>query len=113
VFVGAVLGLTVRLLIPALSTAGFVIAQQTGVGLVTAVDPSQGQQSVIVGNFLNVARPHAGVRDRSPSPRDRRAQRQLYAVASVRSPLVLVAGAMMSVFLDSLEGILRQLAPTS
>ena len=54
VFVGAVLGLTVRLLISALSTAGFVIAQQLGVCFVTAVDPSQGQQSVIVANFLTM-----------------------------------------------------------
>src|SRR4051812_17122572 len=48
VFIGAVLGLTVRLLISALQVAGSVIAQQLGLGFVTAVDPSQGQQNVIV-----------------------------------------------------------------
>ena len=54
VFVGAVLGLTARLTIAGLQIAGNVIAQQLGLGFVTAVDPTQGQQSVIVGNFLTV-----------------------------------------------------------
>ena len=31
-----------------------MIAQQLGLGFVTAVDPTQGQQNVIVGNFLTV-----------------------------------------------------------
>jgi flagellar biosynthesis protein FliR len=53
-FTGAVLGLVSRLTISALQVAGSVIAQQMGLGFVTAVDPTQGQQSVIVGNFLAV-----------------------------------------------------------
>ena len=53
-FVGAVLGLVARLTISALQVAGSVIAQQMGLGFVTAVDPTQGQQGVIVGNFLSV-----------------------------------------------------------
>ncbi len=53
-FIGAVLGLTARLTISALQVAGSVIAQQMGLGFVTAVDPTQGQQGVIVGNFLSV-----------------------------------------------------------
>ena len=53
-FVGAVLGLVARLTISALQVAGTVIAQQMGLGFVTAVDPTQGQQGVIVGNFLSV-----------------------------------------------------------
>ena len=53
-FVGAVLGLTARLMISALQVAGSVIAQQLGLGFVTAVDPTQGQQGVLVGNFLTV-----------------------------------------------------------
>ena len=53
-FVGALLGFTVGLLISALQVAGSVIAQQLGLGFVTAVDPTQGQQGVIVGNFLAV-----------------------------------------------------------
>jgi flagellar biosynthesis protein FliR len=52
--VGAVLGLTARLAISALQIAGAVVAQQLGLGFVTAVDPSQNQQGVIVGNFLSV-----------------------------------------------------------
>jgi flagellar biosynthesis protein FliR len=30
------------------------VAQQMGLGFVTAVDPTQGQQNVIVGNFLTI-----------------------------------------------------------
>src|SRR6185503_533527 len=52
--VGAVLGLIARLTIAALQIAGAVVAQQVGLGFVTAVDPTQGQQGVIVGNFLAV-----------------------------------------------------------
>jgi flagellar biosynthesis protein FliR len=50
-----VLGITARLMISALQVAGFVIAQQLGLGFVTAVDPTQGgQQQVLVANFLTV-----------------------------------------------------------
>lgn len=52
--IGAVLGLTARLTISALQVAGAIVAQQMGLGFVTAVDPTQGQQNVIVGNFLTV-----------------------------------------------------------
>jgi len=34
--------------------AGAVIAQQMGLGFVTAVDPTQGQQGVLIGNFLTM-----------------------------------------------------------
>jgi flagellar biosynthetic protein FliR len=51
-FIGAVLGLSVRLIMSSLQVAGAVIAQQMGLGFVTAVDPTLGQQGVIVGNFL-------------------------------------------------------------
>ena len=51
-FIGAMLGLTARLTIAGLQIAGNVIAQQLGLGFVTAVDPTQGQQSVIVGISL-------------------------------------------------------------
>lgn len=54
IFIGAVLGLTARLMISALQIAGFVVAQQLGLGFVTAVDPTQGQQGVLLGNFLTV-----------------------------------------------------------
>jgi flagellar biosynthesis protein FliR len=53
-FIGAVLGMTARFTISALQVAGSVIAQQLGLGFVTAVDPTQGQQGVIFGNFLTM-----------------------------------------------------------
>jgi flagellar biosynthesis protein FliR len=53
-FIGAVLGLTARLTISALQTAGTIIASQLGLGFVTTVDPTQGQQGVLVGNFLTI-----------------------------------------------------------
>jgi flagellar biosynthesis protein FliR len=52
--IGAVLGVTARLAISALQIAGSVVAQQLGLGFVTAIDPTQNQQSVLVGNFLTV-----------------------------------------------------------
>jgi flagellar biosynthetic protein FliR len=52
IIVGAVLGLTARLAISALQVAGSVVAQQLGLGFVTAVDPTQNQQGMLVGNFL-------------------------------------------------------------
>jgi flagellar biosynthetic protein FliR len=52
--IGIVLGLTARLTISALQVAGSVVAQQLGLGFVTTVDPTQGQQGVILGNFLTL-----------------------------------------------------------
>ena len=52
--IGAVLGITARLTLSALQVTGSVVAQQLGLGFVTAVDPSQGQQGVILGNFLTL-----------------------------------------------------------
>jgi len=52
--IGAVLGMTARLAISALQVAGAVVAQQLGLGFVTAVDPTQNQQGVLVGNFLTL-----------------------------------------------------------
>src|SRR5262245_27214878 len=43
IIIGAVLGLVARLAISGLQVAGAIIAQQMGLGFVTAVDPSQGQ----------------------------------------------------------------------
>lgn len=54
IVVGAVLGLTARLTISALQTAGVIVAQQLGLGFAMAVDPMQNQQGVVVGNFLAV-----------------------------------------------------------
>jgi flagellar biosynthetic protein FliR len=52
--IGVVLGLTARLAIAALQTAGAIVAQQLGLGFVTAIDPTQGQQGMLVGNFLTL-----------------------------------------------------------
>jgi flagellar biosynthetic protein FliR len=52
--IGAVLGMTARMTISALQVAGSVVAQQLGFGFVMAVDPTQGQQGVLVGNFLTL-----------------------------------------------------------
>jgi len=54
IVVGAVLGMTARLAISALQIAGSVVAQQLGLGFVTAIDPTQHQQGMLVGNFLTV-----------------------------------------------------------
>jgi flagellar biosynthetic protein FliR len=51
---GAVLGLAARLTVSALQVAGSVIAQQLGLGFVTTIDPTMGQQGVILGNFLTI-----------------------------------------------------------
>jgi flagellar biosynthetic protein FliR len=54
IVIGVVLGATARVTLSALQIAGSVIAQQLGLGFVTAVDPTQGQQGVLVGNFLTM-----------------------------------------------------------
>jgi len=52
--IGAVLGMTARLAMSALQVAGAVVAHQLGLGFVTAIDPTQHQQGMLVGNFLSV-----------------------------------------------------------
>jgi flagellar biosynthetic protein FliR len=54
IIIGAVLGISARLTISALDVAGAVIAQSLGIGFVTTVDPSQGEQNMIVSNFLTM-----------------------------------------------------------
>ena len=54
IFIGVVLGATARVTLGALQVAGSVIAQQMGLGFVTAVDPTQGQQGLLIGNFLTM-----------------------------------------------------------
>src|ERR1700688_3316855 len=54
IVIGIVLGATARVTLSALQVAGSVIAQQMGLGFVTAIDPTQGQQGVLVGNFLTM-----------------------------------------------------------
>jgi flagellar biosynthesis protein FliR len=54
ILIGIVLGATTRVTLAALQVAGAVIAQQMGLGFVTSVDPSQGEQGVLIGNFLTM-----------------------------------------------------------
>jgi flagellar biosynthesis protein FliR len=54
IVIGVVLGATARVTLAALQVAGSVIAQQLGLGFVTAVDPTQGQQGLLIGNFLTI-----------------------------------------------------------
>src|SRR5579871_1088185 len=54
ILIGVVLGATARVTLAALQVAGAVIAQQLGLGFVTTIDPTQGQQGVLIGNFLTL-----------------------------------------------------------
>ena len=54
IVIGIVLGATARVTLSALQVAGSVIAQQLGLGFVTSVDPTQGQQGLLIGNFLTI-----------------------------------------------------------
>jgi flagellar biosynthetic protein FliR len=54
ILIGIVLGATARVTLAALQVAGAVVAQQMGLGFVTSVDPTQGEQGVLVGNFLTM-----------------------------------------------------------
>ena len=54
IVIGIVLGATARVTLSALQVAGAIIAQQMGLGFITEIDPTQGQQGVLVGNFLTM-----------------------------------------------------------
>lgn len=54
IVIGIVLGATARVTLSALAVAGSVIAQQLGLGFVTTIDPTQGQQGALIGNFLTM-----------------------------------------------------------
>jgi len=54
IVIGVVLGATARVTISALEVAGSVVAQQVGLGFVTAIDPTQGQPGALIGNFLTM-----------------------------------------------------------
>ena len=53
--VGLFIGMATRLVMAAAQVAGTTIANQLGLGFAMAVDPTQGQQGVIFGNFLALA----------------------------------------------------------
>jgi flagellar biosynthetic protein FliR len=52
--IGAVLGISAQLTVSALQVTGSIVAQQLGLGFVTEIDPTQGQQGALVGNFLTL-----------------------------------------------------------
>jgi flagellar biosynthetic protein FliR len=54
ILIGLILGMTARLAMSAVQVAGSIIAFQMGLSFAIAVDPTQGRQSEVVGNFLNV-----------------------------------------------------------
>jgi flagellar biosynthetic protein FliR len=51
---GLFIGLAARMVMAATQVAGTTIANQLGLGFAMAVDPAQGQQGVVVGNFIGV-----------------------------------------------------------
>jgi flagellar biosynthetic protein FliR len=54
ILIGLALGLSVRFILSVMQVAGTVIAFQMGLGFALNVDPSQGVQGVLVGNFLGL-----------------------------------------------------------
>jgi flagellar biosynthesis protein FliR len=52
---GLFIGMATRLVLAAAQVAGTTIANQLGLGFAMTVDPTQGQQGVIIGNFLSLA----------------------------------------------------------
>lgn len=54
ILIGTMLGMTARLALSALQVTGSIVAQEMGLGFVAAVDPTQGQQGAVLGNFLTM-----------------------------------------------------------
>jgi flagellar biosynthetic protein FliR len=54
VAVGLVLGLSVRMVVGALQTAGNIVAQQLGLAFAMSLDPAMGGQQAAIGNFLTL-----------------------------------------------------------
>ncbi len=52
--VGLAVGTASRLIMSSTQVAGTIIANQMGLGFAQSVDPSQGQQGVLFGNFLSM-----------------------------------------------------------
>lgn len=52
--IGLFIGMASRLVLAAAQVAGTTIANQMGLGFAMTVDPTQGQQGVIFGNFLSL-----------------------------------------------------------
>lgn len=54
ILVGLIIGLSVRMVLGALQTAGTIVAQQMGLGFAMTVDPAMGGQQTAVGNFVTL-----------------------------------------------------------
>lgn len=54
ILIGLFIGMVVKFVSSTLQTAGALIAQQTGLGFVTQIDPTQGGQNALIGNFLSL-----------------------------------------------------------
>lgn len=54
ILIGLALGVAVRFILSVMQVAGTVIAFQMGLGFALNVDPSQGVQGVLLGNFLGL-----------------------------------------------------------
>jgi flagellar biosynthetic protein FliR len=54
IIIGIILGTAARVTLSALQLAGSIIAQQLGLGSAIAIDPNQGQQGILIGNFLTL-----------------------------------------------------------
>jgi len=52
--IGVLIGTMARITMSALHVAGFLIATQTGLAYAQTLDPSQGQQGAVMGNFLSL-----------------------------------------------------------
>jgi flagellar biosynthetic protein FliR len=54
VIAGVLVGTMARIIVSALSTAGYLIATQTGLAYAQSIDPSMGEQGAVVGNFFTL-----------------------------------------------------------
>ena len=54
ILIGLMIGLSVRMVVAALQTAGVVISQQLGLSFAMTVDPTMGGQQAALGNFLSL-----------------------------------------------------------
>jgi len=54
VVAGVLVGTMARIIVSALSTAGYLIATQTGLAYAQSVDPSMSEQGAVVGNFFTL-----------------------------------------------------------
>jgi flagellar biosynthetic protein FliR len=52
--IGVLVGAMARIIMSALQVAGFLIATQTGLAYAQTLDPSQGEQGAVLGNFLSI-----------------------------------------------------------